>query len=250
MTPEAPKDAGEDLSTELRGPDAFELLVEVAHDFRSPLTSILFLAQALRDGHGGPVNDVQRSQLGLIYSAAFGLSTIASDVMDLARKQKDLIDAEAEPFAVTEVFTSVERMVRPLVEEKSLELRISVPDRMQARGHPHALGRVLLNLTTNALKFTDQGSVEMGVLPVRHGRLRFYVKDTGRGMSEEQQKALFQSFRARGGDGRHGRYFSSSGIGLSIARRLLVAMGSDLELESSDGKGSHFAFVLANASRP
>ena len=247
MVPEAPQDAGEDLRTEMRGPDAFELLVEVAHDFRSPLTSILFLAQALRDGHSGPVNDVQRSQLGLIYSAAFGLAAIASDVMDLARKQGDLIGAEDQPFALADVFANVERMVRPLVEEKGLDLRISVPERAQARGHPHALGRVLLNLTTNALKFTDQGNVEIGVAPVPHGRLRYYVRDTGRGMSPEQQRALFDAFRARGGDGSHGRYFSSSGIGLSIARRLLLAMGSDLELESSDERGSQFAFVLPSA---
>jgi signal transduction histidine kinase len=249
MPSEAPHDAGEDLGTALRGPDAFELLVEVAHDFRSPLTSILFLAQALRDGHGGPVNDVQRSQLGLIYSAAFGLASIASDVMDLAREQRDLLDAEAEPFAVAEVFANVERMVRPLVEEKGLELRILVPDRAQARGHPHALSRVLLNLTTNALKFTDEGCVEMGVRSVPHGRMGYYVRDTGRGMSPDQQQALFQPFRPRGSDGRQGRYFSSSGIGLSIARRLLLAMGSDLQLESSDEKGSLFTFVLPAAPR-
>jgi signal transduction histidine kinase len=249
MSSEAPPNTGGDLRTELHGPDAFELLVEVAHDFRSPLTSILFLAQALRDGHGGPVNDVQRSQLGLIYSAAFGLAAIASDVMDLAREQKDLIDADAEPFAVAEVFANVERMVRPLVEEKGLELRISVPERAQARGHPHALSRVLLNLATNALKFTDQGGVEMGVRSVPHRSLEYYVKDTGRGMSPEQQTALFQAFRPRGSDGRQGRYFSSSGIGLSIARRLLLAMGSDLELRSSDQRGSHFSFVLPLAPR-
>jgi signal transduction histidine kinase len=84
----------------MKGPDAFELLVEVAHDFRSPLTSILFLAEALRDGHSGPVTDVQRSQLGLVYSAAFGLASIASDIMDLAREEKDLTADEAEPFSL------------------------------------------------------------------------------------------------------------------------------------------------------
>jgi signal transduction histidine kinase len=152
---------------------------------------------------------------------------------------------------LAEVFANVERMVRPLVEEKRLELRILVPDRAQARGHPHALARVLLNLTTNALKFTDQGIVEMGVRSVPHGRLEYYVKDTGRGMSAEQQKALFEAFRPRGGDGRHGRYFSGSGIGLSIARRLLLAMGSDLDVQSSDEAGSRFSFVLPIApSRP
>jgi signal transduction histidine kinase len=238
------EEGGEALRTRMRGPGAFELLVEVAHDFRSPLTSILFLAEALRDGHSGPVSELQRSQLGLVYSAAFGLASVASDVMDLARTQRDLISGEPEPFAPVEVFRSVERLVRPLVEEKRLELRVVAPDRWQLQGHPHALSRVLLNLTTNALKFTDEGSVELGVRALPHGRVEYYVQDTGRGISPEQQRELFQPFKRRTGPHHAGHYFSGSGVGLSIARRLVKAMGSDLLLESSEAKGSRFSFAL------
>lgn len=238
----------EDLRSRMRGTDAFELLVEVAHDFRSPLTSILFLAEALRDGHTAPVTETQRSQLGLIYSAAFGLSSIASDIMDLAREEKDLIGGEPEPFSIGEVFQSVERMVRPLVEEKGLEFRVVVPERWQSVGHPHALSRILLNLATNALKFTDEGSVEVGVRALPHGRLEYYVQDTGRGITPEQQRTLFQPFRRRSSDPAAGHYFSGSGIGLSIARRLLRAMGSDLSLDSSDQNGTRFSFVLRPAA--
>jgi len=243
------RETRDDLRGHMRGPQAFELLVEVAHDFRSPLTSILFLAEALRDGHSGPVTDIQRSQLGLIYSAAFGLASIASDVMDLARQEQDLIAGEAAPFSPAEVFQSVERMVRPLVEEKGLQLRIVVPERWQARGHPHALSRVLLNLTTNALKFTDDGLVEIGLRPLPHGRLEYYVYDTGRGITPEQQQELFKPFRRRSARSEDGHYFSGSGIGLSIARRLLQAMGSDLTLDSSDQSGTRFSFVLDGSGR-
>lgn len=234
----------DDLRKRMHAPDAFDLLVEVAHDFRSPLTSILFLAEALRDGHSGELTDLQRSQLGLIYSAAFGLASIASDVMDLARREKDLIDDAPEPFLISEVYGRVERMVRPLVEEKGLELRMVVPERWQAKGHPHALSRVLLNLTTNALKFTDEGSVELGVKAMPHGRLEYYVQDTGRGISPESQRSLFQPFRHRSSDPKDGHYFSSAGIGLSIARRLLRAMDSDLSLDYSGDRGTRFSFVL------
>ena len=246
----SPAERSEDLRARMRGADAFELLVEVAHDFRSPLTSILFLAEALRDGASGPVTDAQRSQLGLIYSAALGLASIASDIMDLARKEQDLIGGEPEPFALIDVFQRVERTVRPLVEEKHLQLRVVVPERWHASGHPHALSRILLNLTTNALKFTDEGGVELGVRPLPHGRMEFYVQDTGRGISPEQQRDLFQPFRRRAGGGSQGgHYFSSSGIGLSIARRLLKAMGSDLVLDSSDERGTRFSFVLPASDR-
>jgi signal transduction histidine kinase len=249
MAPHAVEDEAEDLRANMRGADAFELLVEVAHDFRSPLTSILFLAEALRDGHSGPVTELQRSQLGLVYSAAFGLASIASDVMDLAHREKDLIGDETEAFALSEVFASVERMVRPIVEEKRLELRVVVPERWQFRGHRHALSRVLLNLTTNALKFTDEGTVEIGVRALPHGRLEYYVTDTGRGIDPEQQRSLFLPFRQRSHETRQGRYFSGSGIGLSIARRLLQAMGSDLSLDSSDERGTRFSFVLSTSTR-
>jgi signal transduction histidine kinase len=234
----------EDLEKRMRGPGAFELLVEVAHDFRSPLASILFLAEALRDGHSGPVTDAQRSQLGLMYSAAFGLASIASDVMDLARQERDLIGDEPEPFSPSEVFRSVERMVQPIVEEKGLELRLVVPDRWRGIGHPHALSRVLLNLTTNALKFTDEGAVHIGVKAASHGRMEYYVQDTGRGISPEQQRTLFQPFKARSAAAKDGHHFSGSGIGLSIARRLVRAMGSELRLDSSDEAGTRFSFVL------
>jgi signal transduction histidine kinase len=240
-------DDGEDLRSRMKGPDAFELLLEVAHDFRSPLTSILFLAEALRDGHAAPVTDLQRSQLGLIYSAAFGLASIASDIMDLAREEKDLIGDEVEPFSISDVFQSVERMVRPLVEEKGLELRTVAPERWRSQGHRHALSRVLLNLTTNALKFTDEGSVELGVLPLPHERLEYYVQDTGRGISPEQQRTLFQPFRRRSMNPDDGFHFSGSGIGLSIARRLLRAMGSDLSLDWSDNRGTRFSFILRSS---
>jgi signal transduction histidine kinase len=140
-------------------------------------------------------------------------------------------------------------MVRPIVEEKGLELRVMVPERWQASGHPHALSRVLLNLTTNALKFTDEGSVELGVRPLPHGRLEYYVQDTGRGITPEQQRNLFQPFRRRSANPQEGHYFSSSGIGLSIAVRLLRAMGSDLKLDSSDETGTRFSFALAGSAR-
>ena len=250
----APRGGGEridqgtadDLRSRLNEPDAFELLVEVAHDFRSPLTSILFLAETIRDGHSGPISEHQRSQLGLMYSAAFGLASVASDIMDLARRERDLVD-EPEPYPVSEVFTNVERLVRPIVEEKGLVLRVVVPERARAVGHPHALSRVMLNLTTNALKFTDHGSVEIGVRARPRERLDYYVRDTGRGIPVARQAELYQPFKRRRGASCDGHFFSGSGVGLSIARRLVEGMGSELHFETSDETGTHFWFQVPTA---
>src|SRR5690606_22337651 len=93
-------DWAQHLADRLSGPDGLELVVEVAHDMRSPLTSVLFLAETLQRGQSGPVSPVQERQLGLIYSAAFGLSAMASDVIELARGGDRLVDLEPIPFSV------------------------------------------------------------------------------------------------------------------------------------------------------
>ena len=145
----------------LSAPDGLELVVEVAHDLRSPLTSILFLAETLQRGRSGAVNPVQERQLGLIYSAAFGLSSVASDVIELARGGDRLVDLDPIPFSVTDILESVRDIVQPIAEEKNLTIRLTAPESDFRIGHPVALSRVLLNLTTNALKFTGEGFVEL-----------------------------------------------------------------------------------------
>ena len=155
------------FSARLAGPGGLELLVEVGHDLRSPLASILFLAETLRKGQSGEVNAVQERQLGLIYSAAFGLSTVASDVIAFARGGDRLIDPKPEAFSVLAILRSVQDIVLPLAEEKKLTVKLSPPDVDFRVGHPGALNRVLLNLTTNALKFTSSGFVEISVEAAR-----------------------------------------------------------------------------------
>lgn len=238
------------IATLLRGPDAFELLVEIAHDFRSPLTSILFLAEALRDGYSGEVTPLQRSQLGLIYSAAFGLSSLSADLTDIARREEDLVGPYPEPYRIEDIFEGIARLVRPIVEEKSLELRITLPDVRRAYGHPGAIQRVLLNLVTNALKFTETGWVEVGAAWRPRHVVEYFVQDTGRGIPPDRLPELFAPFKRRLGEehGPDGRFFfSGSGIGLSIARRLVDAMGGELTLERSDGGGTRFSFRVSAA---
>ncbi len=235
-------DDPEDLEALMARPDGFELLVEVAHDLRSPLTSILFLAEALRSGHSGELNELQHSQLGLIYSAAMGLVSITSDVLDLVRNEAWWVDQGAEPYSVQDVFQRVAEMVRPMAEEKHIDLIITPPHHDRAFGHPFALSRVLLNLTTNAIKFTDKGFVEVGATRRDQRRMEYYVRDTGRGMPPEMQAELFQPIKKR--PRRQGVFFSGSGLGLSIVRRILRTMGSDLQVESAPDWGTRFFFLV------
>ena len=226
----------------LSAPDGLELVVEVAHDLRSPLTSILFLAETLQRGRSGPVTPVQERQLGLIYSAAFGLSSVASDVIELARGGDRLVDLDPIPFSITDILESVRDIVLPIAEEKSLEVQVVRPEADFRIGHPVALSRVLLNLTTNALKFTAEGHVEVAARQLSPSRVEFSVRDTGRGIPPQSMAMLFEPFRRRQKQGEYS--FSGSGLGLSICRKLVEAMGSALDVETAPDWGTRFVFVL------
>src|SRR6267154_6264894 len=114
------------FAQQLSGNDGLALLMDVAHDLRSPLTSILVLAETLQRGQSGAVNEVQRRQLGLIYTAALGLSAVASDIIDLTRSEL-LVELKPVPFSVRGILESVQDIVRPIAEEKQLAIRLSGP---------------------------------------------------------------------------------------------------------------------------
>jgi signal transduction histidine kinase len=235
-------DWSQHFTDRLSAPDGLELVVEVAHDLRSPLTSILFLAETLQRGRSGPVSSIQERQLGLIYSAAFGLSSVASDVIELARGGDRLVDLDPIPFSVTDILESVRDIVQPIAEEKSLTVRVTSPEADFRIGHPVALSRVLLNLTTNALKFTAEGFVEVTAVGRNPRCIEFSVRDTGRGIPPQSMATLFEPFRRRQKPGEY--TFSGSGLGLSICRKLVEAMGSVLQVETAPGYGTRFYFAL------
>jgi len=231
-----------DLAACLAGPRGLDLVVEMAHDLRSPLTSILFLAETMQRERSGPVSDRQRRQLGLIRSAALCLCAAASDVLELARGGDRLVEREPGSFSMRDLFAAVRDVVTPLAEEKRLDLRFEGPERDRRVGHERALSRVLLNLTTNALKFTEQGSVEVVARELDGTVVEFAVRDTGPGFDPEALRTLFQPFRKAPATARH--HFSSSGLGLAICTKLITAMGSQLEVTTRAGRGTTFTFQL------
>ena len=229
------------FAAQLAGADGSEILVEVAHDLRSPLTSILFLAETLQRGQSGPVNDVQRRQLGLIYTAALGLSSVASDIIDLTRSDM-LIEPGPVPFSMAGVLDSLRDIVRPMAEEKQLALRLLPPLVDERMGHPVALSRVLLNLTTNALKFTERGYVEIVAQDVGLNRVEVSVRDSGKGIDPAIVATLYDPLPKTAG--REGRLFSETGLGLTICRKLAHALGSELRVETRPGWGTRFFLEL------
>jgi signal transduction histidine kinase len=216
--------------------------VEIAHDLRSPLTSVLFLSQTLRNGGSGEVNELQHRQLGLIYAAAFGVVSLATNLIELASADNELLEPQPAPFSITGMLESICDMARPLAEEKNLELKVVLPAYDCRVGFAAALSRVILNLLNNALQHTERGYVEIAVAAEGVSELAFSVRDTGSGMSDEVQARLFEPFRRPRHD--RGPGFSGSGLGLAICRRLLRAMGAELNYETEPNVGTRFYFRL------
>ena len=229
--------------------EAFRLVAEVAHDLRSPLTSILFLSEALRNGQSGSLTELQKHQLGLIYAAALGLAGVTNDLMTIAQKQTLGHLDEAVAFSLHEMFEAVREMVAPQAEAKRIRLRFGAQCTDHRHGHPGRIGRVLLNLTTNAIRFTPEGgSVEVLADPLARDTVQISVRDTGQGIPPEQMARLYEPFQKF--QGREGFFFAASGLGLSIVRRLLEGLDSELTVDSKVGQGTRFSFVLSLPTPP
>ncbi len=195
-------------------------------------------------GQSGAVNESPRRQLGLIYTAALGLSSVASDIIEFTQGRDQLLEAEPSPFSVTAMLESIRDIVKPIAEEKRVTIRLLAPAHDQRLGHPVALSRILLNLTTNALKFTDEGYVEIVAQEQGEGsaRIEFAVRDSGRGIPPDRITTLFQPLRKEAG--RRGQLFSQAGLGLTICRKLAAGLKSELKVESQTGWGTRFFFEL------
>lgn len=227
-------------------PDALPLLVGITHDLRSPLSSMLVLIERLRAGHSGPVTPLQEKQLGLLYAATFGVVSLTNDALDIARgSARDLSAVTAAPFSVSGVWQAVRALVQPIAEEKQLVLRFSGLRADVRVGQAAALHRVLLNLVTNALKFTNSGSVTVSAEALAGDRVRFVVSDTGGGLPAAVRAQMQRPAFAEALAGQHA-VPSSAGLGVAMCQQLLAGMGSRLEDWSSpEHQGTTLGFELA-----
>lgn len=224
----------------LVGVDGLEFLIEFVHDLRSPLSSLLLLADRLQQGWSGPLTPLQLRQLRLIYAASHALSTVTINALQMTRERDQLEEPEARPFSTTKILSEVQDIVRSLATQKSLEVTFIRPNMDRRLGHPIELQRALLNLVTNALKFTREGSITVSATDLEDNKVEFAVQDTGPGIHAVAQETLFQPFRRSAGRAT----FSATGLGLAITQRLVGALGGQLKYETAAGKGTRFYFAL------
>jgi signal transduction histidine kinase/CheY-like chemotaxis protein/HPt (histidine-containing phosphotransfer) domain-containing protein len=223
-----------------------EFLAVMSHEIRTPMNGVLGMAHLLLDT---PLADAQRRQVETLRDSGEALLTILNDILDFSKMEAGRLELAAEDFDLRRVVASVAALLTPRAREKGLLLRASVAPGMPTalRGDAGRLRQVLLNLVGNAIKFTDTGEVHLDVVPDgppdTRVPLRLTVRDTGIGIPLEAQARLFQEFTQV--DASATRRFGGTGLGLAICRRLVLAMGGDIGVESRPGAGATFTVTLA-----
>jgi CheY-like chemotaxis protein len=226
----------------------------MSHEIRTPMNAILGMAALLRRS---AVTPAQADKLEKIDGAGKHLLAIINDVLDLSKIEAGKLLLESAPVAIERVINDVAQLVAQAARDKGLELKIEVgagantfPDNL--RGDPTRLQQALLNYATNAVKFTDTGSVTLRAVLLDDGeadvRVRFEVQDTGIGIAPDALARLFGAFEQA--DNSTTRKYGGTGLGLVITRRLAEQMGGEVGVDSTPGVGSTFWFTARLEKAP
>jgi signal transduction histidine kinase len=219
-----------------------EFLAVMSHELRTPLSAIIGYEELLFDGITGPVNEGQRTQLARIKASATHLLSLIDEVLTLSRVEAGREMAHSERVPVFAALHEASIIAEPLAHDKKLELRVlPVPEDLEVWADPTKLRQILLNLLTNAIKFTDAGSV---VLESRRvdGCVEIMVRDTGIGIAPRNQDRVFDTFWQV--EQKSTRKVGGTGLGLSVSLRLSRLMKGDLTVDSTLGEGSTFTLRL------
>ncbi len=224
-----------------------QFLANMSHELRTPLNSIIGFSRVILKGIDGPLTELQEQDLTAIYNSGQHLLRLINDVLDLAKIEAGKMELAYDEVNIAETIEGVLPTIAGVLKEKSLELITNIaPDIPVVRADPIRVRQVLINLLSNAAKFTEEGSitVEAYVQPSPSGGREVYISvaDTGPGIAPEDQAKLFKSFSQV--DASPTRKTGGTGLGLAISRQLVELHGGRIGVESEVGKGSKFYFTL------
>lgn len=221
-----------------------DFLANMSHELRTPLNSLLILSKLLGDNGEGNLTPDQVKFARTIESSGNDLLTLINDILDLSKIEAGHIQIQPETVPLQRLAGDIRQLFQPVAQSRGLAFEIDIaPDCPRAIETDRVrIEQILKNLLSNAFKFTEQGKVSLTLAPAENGRLSLSVRDTGIGMSLEQQGHIFEAFHQA--DGTISRRYGGTGLGLSISRQLARLLGGSIALESEPGKGSMFTLTI------
>src|SRR5687767_14399091 len=234
-----------------------EFLANMSHELRTPLNSLLILSKLLADNPQGNLNEKQTEFARTIHSAGSDLLSLINDILDLSKIESGTVSIELGDMRMRSLRQHMERTFRQLAADKGLDFKVrfdgTLPETI--RTDEKRLQQIVLNLLSNAFKFTQEGSVTLDVRCVESGwssnhpvlrnfdrAVEISVTDTGIGIPEEKQKLIFEAFQQA--DGTTSRKYGGTGLGLSISREIARLLGGELQVRSKPGEGSTFTLFV------
>jgi PAS domain S-box-containing protein len=222
-----------------------QFLANMSHEFRTPLNAILGYASILLQGISGDLTPAQRKALDRISSNGRHLVGIISEILDLSRIEAGRMPLQVSTFALKQLVEEVLAEMEPIIARSKLAVSSHIPpDIGPIVSDRQKIKQIVLNLLSNALKFTRQGSITIRAAAIDGNRLTIAIADTGIGIDPSDHAKIFEDFQQV--DSSVARPYGGTGLGLSICRRLATMLGGRLDMESEVGRGSTFTLVVAS----
>jgi signal transduction histidine kinase/CheY-like chemotaxis protein len=226
-----------------------DFLANMSHELRTPLNSLLILARDLMENRGCNLLPQQIESAQVIHNSGIDLLNLINDILDLAKVEAGRMDLFEEPIELSDLAQALEARFLPQARKKGIELRVALEAGPPAaiRSDRQRLDQILNNLVSNAVKFTETGSVEVGFAAVadsssKEPQIEITVRDTGIGIPADKLQGIFEAFKQ--GESGTSRRYGGTGLGLAIARNLAGLLGGGITVESTVGAGSSFTLLL------
>ena len=213
----------------------------MSHELRTPLNSIIGFTGIILQGISGEITDDQRKELTIVKNNANHLLALISDVIDVSKIESGQIEPFIEEFDLADLMQEVKELFKVAVDEKGLDLSLKMPEGLMIKGDERRVKQIVMNLVSNALKFTDKGKIEINVME-KDGMVEASVADTGIGMREEDMDKLFKQFSRIYTKDRP--VAEGAGLGLYLSQKIAAILGGKIKAESKFGKGSVFTLTL------